>query len=70
MFKRNKGTGSKGYVAINEEPLVLCAYGDSPAEALHEAALLCKREDVSWFSAASVSVLDSDKDAYCVTIYV
>lgn len=58
------------YVASNENPLVLCAYGDSPAEAFKEMSKLMKRESVRWFSGATVDVLDSDKDQYAVTVYV
>lgn len=58
------------YLAINEDPLVLCAYGDSPAEAFKEMSKLMKKEGINWFSGASVNVLDSDKDQYAVTVYV
>lgn len=58
------------YVASNEEPLVLCSYGDSPAEAFKEMSKLMKKENVRWFSGATVNVLDSDKDQYAVTVYV
>lgn len=60
----------KRYVAVNEEPLVLCAYGDSPAEAFKEMAKLLKENKVTWFSASSVNVLDSDHDRFAVTVYV
>lgn len=58
------------YVAKNEELLVLCAYGDSPAEAFKEMSKLMKKENIEWFSGATVSVLDCDKDQYAVTVYV
>jgi hypothetical protein len=60
----------KRYVAIAEDPVVLCAYGNTPAEAFKEMAKLLKEERIDWFSASSVSVLDSDIDAFCVTVYV
>jgi hypothetical protein len=60
----------KRYVASAEEPLVLCAYGDSPSEAFKNMAKLLKEEKVDWFSASSVNVLDSDVDAFAVTVYV
>jgi hypothetical protein len=60
----------KRYVATAEEPVVLCAYGNTPAEAFKEMAKLLKEEKIDWFSASSVSVLDSDIDAFCVTVYV
>lgn len=58
------------YVATNENPVVLCAYGDSPAEAFKEMSKLLKSESVKWFSGATVNVLDSEKDQYAVTVYV
>jgi hypothetical protein len=58
------------YVASNENPLVLCAYGNSPAEAFKEMSKLMKKEKIVWFSGASVDVLDDNKDQYAVTVYV
>lgn len=58
------------YVAKNENPLVLCSYGDSPAEAFMEMSKLMKKEKILWFSGSSVNVLDSDTDRYSVTVYV
>lgn len=60
----------KRYVASSEDPLVLCSYGNSPAEAFKEMYKLLKKEKVDWFSAASVNVLDCEKDQYAVTVYV
>ena len=60
----------KRYVASAEEPIVLCAYGNSPYEAFKNMAKLLKEEKINWFSASSVSVLDSDIDAFAVTVYV
>lgn len=58
------------YVASNENPLVLCSYGDSPAEAFREMSRLMKKEKVMWFSGSAVNVLDSDTDQYAVTVYI
>lgn len=60
----------KRYVAVNEQPLVLCAYGNSPAEAFKEMAKLLKEQKVTWFSGSSVSVIDDAKDNFAVTVYV
>jgi hypothetical protein len=60
----------KRYVATAEKPTVLCAYGNTPAEAFKNMYKLLKEEKIDWFSASSVSVLDSDVDAFCVTVYV
>jgi hypothetical protein len=60
----------KRYVATGEDPIVLCAYGNSPAKAFKNMAKLLKKEKIDWFSASSVSVLDSDVDAFAVTVYV
>ena len=58
------------YVASNENPLVLCAYGDSPAEAFREMSRLMKQEKIQWFSGATVDVLDCDTVQYAVTVYI
>ena len=58
------------YVASNENPIVLCAYGNSPADAFKEMSKLMKQEKILWFSGASVNVLDDNKDQYAVTVYV
>ncbi len=60
----------KRYVASSEEPLVLCSYGSSPAEAFKEMYELLEQENINWFSACSVSVLDCEKDQFAVTVYV
>ena len=48
----------KRYVASAEEPLVLCAYGDSPSEAFKNMAKLLKEVQINWFASSSVNVLD------------
>ena len=60
----------KRYVAVNEQSTVLCSYGNTPHEAFREMSKLLKEENIRWFSASSVSVLDSDTDAFAVTVYV
>ena len=42
----------KRYVASAEDPIVLCAYGDSPSEAFKNMAKLLKEEKINWFSAS------------------
>jgi hypothetical protein len=61
---------NKAYVAVNENPVVLCSYGNSPAEAFKNMAKLMKKEDVVWMNGANISILDSDIDKFSVTVYV
>jgi hypothetical protein len=58
------------YVAVNENPVVLCSYGSSPAEAFRSMAKLMKKEDIRWMNGANISILDDDIDKFAVTVYI
>jgi hypothetical protein len=60
----------KRYVAYAEEPLVLCSYGNTPAEAFKQMSKMLKEVDAKWFSGATVNVLEDDKDNFAVTVYI
>jgi hypothetical protein len=60
----------KRYVAHSEDPLVLCSYGSSPAEAFKQMSKMLEEVKADWFSAASVSVLEDSKDQFALTVYI
>jgi len=57
------------YEAVNENPRVFVAYGETPAKALKNAARLLKKNHVDWWSSSTVNYLEGDKVFY-ITIYV
>jgi hypothetical protein len=60
----------KRYIAHSENPLVLCSYGSSPAEAFKQMSKMLEEVEADWFSAASVSVLEDSKDQFALTVYI
>ena len=57
------------YEAVNENPRVFVAYGETPARALKNAARLLKNNKIDWWSASTVNHLD-DENIFCISIYV
>lgn len=57
------------YEAINENPRVFCAYGDTPAQALKRMSKLLESNDIKFFSAAHVGFIAEEHTHY-ITIYV
>jgi hypothetical protein len=60
----------KRYIAHSENPLVLCSYGSSPAEAFKQMSRMLEEVKADWFSAASVTVLEDSEDQFALTVYI
>ena len=61
------------YVAINENPLVLCAYGKTAAKAFNQMSKLLKENEESYLyrSPAAVNTYYSEEEeTHYVTVYI
>jgi len=63
MIDKNKGR----YVAVHENPIVLCSYGDTPADAFKQMAKLIKEQDCQYVTAVNTSF---DEEVHYVTVYI
>lgn len=56
------------YEAVNDNPRVFVAFGETPAKALKNMAKILKRNDIVWWNASSVDYIDDDELFY-MTVY-
>lgn len=62
---------SGNYVAINENPIVLCSYGDTMADAFKQMAKLLKKNQHD-FPYSTINAVHSsfDEGVHYVTVYI
>ena len=59
------------YEAKNENPIVLCSYGESPADAFKQMAKLLKKSDlVSDFASVNAVNTSFEEGIHYVTVYI
>ena len=62
---------SGNYVAINENPIVLCSYGETMADAFKQMAkLLKKNESDSPYATVNAVHSSFDEGVHYVTVYI
>ena len=58
------------YEAKNENPIVLCSYGESPADAFKQMAKLLKKSDLSDFASINAVNTSFEEGIHYVTVYI
>jgi hypothetical protein len=58
------------YEAKNEDPIVLCSYGESPADAFKQMAKLLKKSDLSDFASINAVNTSFEEGIHYVTVYI
>ena len=68
-MKNKEDSGS--YIAVNENPIVLCSYGYSAADAFRQMSKLLKKHQEN-FPHSSINAVSSsyEEDVHFVTVYV
>jgi hypothetical protein len=55
------------YVAFSENPMVLCSYGETPAQAFKQMSKLMKEQDCQYVSAVHTYF---DEEVHYLTVYI
>jgi hypothetical protein len=63
-LKLTKKNAAPTYEAVNENPRVFVAYGETPAQVLINMSSILDNNDILWWSSASVQVSEFDDDDY------
>lgn len=56
------------YEAVNDNPRVFVAFGETPSKALKQMAKILKRENIEWWSASHVDEMEDG--TFYINIYV
>jgi hypothetical protein len=63
-LKLTKQNVAPTYEAINENPRVFVAYGETPAQVLINMSSIFDKNNIDWWSSATVQVSQFDDDDY------